>query len=254
MRALTKTFGILLLLGSSFTAFAADSTDTARRASTNPWTGTNMIIGFTGRTGNSQELNFSGKLRIKHKKNQWAKILKLEGEANTSDGKLSSGDAYTFGKLQRFFSDNSQRLYTSIEGKFDKFGPYEYQTALAAGYGRDIIKLESFVWDIELGPGIMQSRINSEPAKVENQPIIDLQSNIDWYITKTFIFEEDFSSDIGPKNTYTRSVTSFKNTIKGPLGWQISFKLEHNTKFPPGSSNTKHLDFTTELGLLYNFA
>ncbi len=219
-----------------------------------PWAGSNAQLGLIINTGNTDNTNLSGGVKLLYTKAPWTNLTQLDMQFSRSQG--STTKQRFFGMDQANYSFSRSRksfIFGNANYTQDKFSPYDYQGIIAVGYGRDLIKSDRFTLNVQAGPGIRFDDVHG-PGGYEQNVILSTASSINWNITKNCTLTEQLGYDMGKPYNYLKSVTAVTNKLTGNLAMQISYTMEYYSVIPFGSANTKKLDTTTNIALVYNFA
>ncbi len=222
-----------------------------------PWAGTQVSLGLVINTGNTNTTNVNAGAVINYAKGPWNNNAQATAQWGRDSGVLTKEKyflqnqlSYLFGKAQRNYG------FVNGTGTADEFSPYEYQAIVAAGYGREVFKTDKFNLKLQSGPGFrrnVQKKTTLGPSKVMNGAVLSSEAKLAWQVTKSGQFSEDLRYDYGSPYNYMRSVTAFTNKIIRNIAMQVSLTLDRYSKIPAGSLNTKKLDTTTSLALVYTF-
>ncbi len=220
---------------------------------TSHWAGSNAQLGLVLNTGNTESTNFSSGINLLYKRGSWANTAQLQLQLNRSQGLLTKERYYAADQAQYSFSKQRKNyVYGNVNFTDDQFSPYEFQVISSVGYGRDLIKTARFTLNVQAGPGLRFDDIRSQ-AKNQKNFIVYTASNITWQVTKSMKFTEQLQYTLGNPYNYLQSVSAITNKLIGNLALQVSYTLQYYSEIPLDSTNTKKLDTTTNLALVYNF-
>ena len=160
MRNLVKTllaFGLLLVTTS---AFAQD----AEEESSEGWEGSGEF-GFVNTTGNTDSTALNMSLGFVRTTETWRHRFAATA-LMTSENGIEDNERYTAEvQSDRSLSEVSW-LFGSFRWDADKFGSYDPQMSLTAGYGRQLMKSETHELKGEIGAGyrVLEERISGEES------------------------------------------------------------------------------------------
>ena len=115
------------------------------------WTGTGEL-GFVNTTGNTKTVALNGKLNFVLQRERWRHRFSGTALATSEDG-IKDNERYTMEiQSDRILSEKSW-LFGAFRWDADKFGSYDPQASLTAGYGRQLMKSEKHELKGEIGAG-----------------------------------------------------------------------------------------------------
>jgi len=217
------------------------------------WTGSNAQFGLVMDTGNSSDTNFSSALNLKFHAAPWLNIFQVSAQYSSAEGGVTKEKYFAMDQLNYSFS-KTRKSFVFMNSNFteDKFSPYNYQVIGSAGYGRDIVKTKNFLLNVQAGPGVRNNKVRVT-EETDTNLILTTASYLNWKIAKSVVLSEQLTYDVGPPYNYLKSVTALTNKIIGNLAIQVSYTVEYYSDIPLDSTNTKNLDTTTNITLVYNF-
>lgn len=191
---------------------------------------------------------------IQFAKKRWNNLFQGQYQYGKTDGITNRNYGHLYDQLQYSLNDHKKRdnyLFANSDVQFTKFGPYSYQSVYAAGYGRDWINRKHFTLSAQVGPGYRRNKTGD--GKIQDDFVATAQAVATLLLSKYGTLSETYRYDYAKSYTYTHSVTAFTNKIIGNLAVQLSYTIDHYSKIPPSSSNTKKTDTQTNISLVYNF-
>lgn len=218
-------------------AFAANGT----------WTG-NVEFGYVKTGGNTDTSNLNLKAKAETSWEKWRNAVNFEAASSTTDS-VTTAERY-------LLSDQASRQYTEHSYSFvflgyenDRFSGYDYRLSGIAGYGYRVYSEPDLTMDLEVGPGLRRSKLDT--GSTDNEFIGRGAFKLKWLISKTSTFSEDINSDVGDNSVVTRSVTALQSKINGSLSSKITYTVAHNSDVPDPS--IKKTDTELAVTLVYTF-
>jgi len=205
-------------------------------------------LGFVNTTGNTQTRNIAARGKVVNDRDKWRHTLIAEALNNSEEGNITAERYFASGKSDYKLSEKSYG-FGLLTYENDRFSGYDFRVTETLGYGRSVIKSDTLILDLEVGPGARQSKL-SDTGDMQYEGLLHLAGNFEWKLSDTSKFTEDLSSDIGEKAIVTRSVTALKTQIVGDLSSKISYTARYSTKVPP---DVKNLDTVAAVTLVYGF-
>lgn len=218
-----------------------------------PWRGSQIHFGLNISTGNTDSSEIDSKLKLKYTRFPWQNTFKFEtrdGRANGIQNKnryaLSNQFKYAFNQSKTQFG------FFNVDWIDDAFSPYEYQTVVAAGYGRNLFNTTTFFWQIEVGPGFRYDEVKGA-SKVQKHWIFTGKTTLEWKVSTYLHFKQVLRCDIGEPFDYIESKTALESKINAHWSMQLAYEIDHFSKIPAFSSNTKKTDTVTVASIVYLF-
>lgn len=244
---------IALLLSAS-TGYAHDCNKESNPQK-NPWDGTNVQLGYIFNTGNTRSLSFNLATNLDYTQEAWQNTFLGEFQYARQNG-IASRQYFHVNNQSQFDIHETERMrdyiFVNADGVASRFSPYDYQTSLAAGYGRTLVNNDWFLWKAQAGPGFRYSKLqNSNQA--DSDVIVMLQTDAQFKLGKWGTLEQQVRYDIASAYNYLLATTSLTNNITGHIAIKASFTLTNYSAIPANSSNTVKTDTVTNLSLVYNF-
>jgi putative salt-induced outer membrane protein len=245
-----QQLAVVTLAVTSFTASVASHAADEKKS---PWT-TRAELGYVVTSGNSETSTINAKIDATHEKDKWrhnihAEALGASTTDQTTNIDTTSAERYQLsGKSDYKFNETDYMFGTAVYDK-DRFSGFEYQSTIAAGYGRRVINDTDMTLDLEVGPGVRVIKIDNAPDS-DSEAILRLAAKYLWKLSDTSEFTEDLSVDAGSDLTVTKSVTALTANINSTLAMKISLTIKNNSEVPLGSKKT---DTQTAVTLVYSF-
>ncbi|WP_101759784.1 DUF481 domain-containing protein [Oceanicoccus sp. KOV_DT_Chl] len=213
------------------------------------WSG-DLEFGYFESTGNTEESSIKGKADINREKEQWRYNIFFESLSSDTDGDRTAEKYFLSNRLAYQFTEKNYAFaYASYED--DHFSGYDYQATVAAGYGRRIMNEETMHWDVEVGPGYRESKVDEDSTEEDtDEVILRMFSKYKWDFSENATFSQTVSVEAGDENTVSRSITSLSTRVVGALLLKLSYTVKYSEEVPV---DTKHADTETSVTLAYSF-
>ena len=212
------------------------------------WEGTGEF-GFVSTTGNTESEALNANLNFVLTRENWRH--RFSGTAlATSENGITDNERYT-AEVQSDRRLNSKSwLFGAFRWDADKFGSYDPQVSLTAGYGRQLMKSEKHELKGEIGAGYrkLEERISGESS---SEPIVRFILDDAWQIWATTIWTNRLLIESGSSNTFTQFNTGLAVSMTEKFALKLGFEARNNTKLPSGA--TEDTDTITSVNLVYNF-
>ncbi|WNC71131.1 DUF481 domain-containing protein [Thalassotalea psychrophila] len=192
----------------------------------------NWKMGFFGRK--SEEENDEGKDEYVTTDQKWG--TSLQSNYTLEEG----GKNYLFG-------------YGSYEA--DRFNGFDYQSSIAAGWGRRWYETEVAFFDAEMGPGFKVDEIaetDEHNNKTEKATIIRAAATYERRFFETMEFKQSFSAEMATssnENSKYQSVSSITTKLIESLALKFAFTVDHNSVVENDTEKTRT---ETSLTLVYS--
>lgn len=141
--------------------------------------------------------------------------------------------------------DGKNYIFGYVSYEDDRFNGFDYQTSVAAGWGRRWYETEEAYFDAEIGPGFRIDEIaetDEHNNKTKSAAIIRTAATYERSIWSTFEFKQTLSAEIAPKageNTKIKSVSSITTKLIESLALKFAFTVDHNTEVESDTANTR---------------
>ncbi|MBW3515110.1 DUF481 domain-containing protein [Shewanella sp. NKUCC05_KAH] len=210
-------------------------------------------LGATLTTGNTETSSFKGRLNLKHELGDWENQYLLEGLYKEDTGSVTA-KRYLAGAQGNYKMTDRSYLFANGNYEVDPFTGYDYTLSGAAGYGYRFYDTSKTFLDVEVGPGYIYQRLDTEQALIEGHDTNDSVVahgviNFETEITDTSKFQQRFVADYGDKLD-ARSETSLTANIIGALAMKFAIIVRYNSE---PLDNKKSTDTETNMTLLYSF-
>ncbi|MCL1088183.1 DUF481 domain-containing protein [Shewanella profunda] len=210
-------------------------------------------LGATLTTGNTDTSSYKGRLNLKHELGDWENQYLLEGLYKEDTGSVTA-KRYLAGAQGNYKMADRSYWFANANYEVDPFTGYDYTLSGATGYGHRLYDTSKTFLDVEVGPGYIYQRLDSEQAVLEGQDSNDSVVahgviNFETEITDTSKFQQRFVADYGDKLD-ARSETSLTASIIGSLAMKFAIIVRYNSE---PLDNKKSTDTETNMTLLYAF-
>ena len=245
MNKLTQMIVISSLLLFVANVFAQDAAEEERVLG---WTGTGEF-GFVSTTGNTESEALNAKLNFVRTKERWRHRFSATALSTSEDG-IKDNERYTLEiQSDRALSTKSW-LFGSFRWDADKFGSYDPQLSVTAGYGHQLMKSEKHELKGEIGAGYrkLEERITGFSS---SEAIVRFLLDDSWQIWSTTLWTNRLLVETGSSNTFTQFNTGLAVSMTTKFAVKLGFEARNNTTVPPGDSEST--DTITSVNLVYNF-
>lgn len=240
---------VIILLAGSFLLVAAGAfAQDEEAAEVDPWEGTGEL-GFVNTTGNTESVALNLKLNFVRTGKSWRH--RFTGTAlTTSEDGVKDNERYTAEMQSDRKINEKSWLFGAFRWDADKFGSYDPQMSLTAGYGRQLMKSDNHELKGEIGAGYRNLE-ERESGKSSGEAIARLLLDDNWQIFESTLWTNRLLVETGSSNTFTQFNTSLAVSMTEKFAIKLGFEARNNTKIPPGDS--EETDTITSANLVYNF-
>jgi len=244
MRNVVRILAAGALFLSATSVFAQDEEE----AVVDAWDGSGEF-GFVNTTGNTETVALNMKLNFVRTGKRWRH--RFTGTAmNTSEDGIQDNERYTVEvQSDRKLSDISW-LFGAFRLDADKFGSYDPQLSLTAGYGRYLMQSERHELKGEAGAGY-RKLTETVSGDSSSEAIARFLLDDWWQIFGSTKWTNRLLIETGSSNTFTQFNTALAVSMTERFAVKLGFEARNNTKIPPGDS--EHTDTITSANLVYNF-
>ena len=248
---MNKILFIALLMLSPLTVFSKDAAPGQAKVPTkavpeSKWSG-EAELGYLKTSGNTDTESLHTKGKVVNERVKWKHQAAIEIINKDENGTTTAKRTYVTGKSD-YKLDELSYLFVSLSYENDDFSGYDYQTTEAVGYGYHAIKQEDLKLDLEVGAGARQSKLSTGATTSEG--LVKGAAVLEWKFSKTSVFTQHLSSEVGEDNTISRSVTAVKVQVVGNLSAKLSHSIKHSSDVPVGTEKT---DTESIITLVYSF-
>ncbi len=230
----------------------------------NGWTGKGEF-GLVMASGNTENESINASLEFGYTVGKWTQSLAATLlRAEDADNEIAN--RYTLSADTKYAWTEISYGFLALRHDKDKFGGYDYQSSLAAGYGHKFLDNDIHKLSVELGAGVARFKENlSEqkneaniigfhntiPAGEETYPIIRGGLDYAWKLTDSTEFTENFLVESGSENTLLENKLGLSVAINKNLALKLGYEVKHNTEVSHDGIDKTDTLLTTNL--VYNF-
>ncbi|WP_371188889.1 YdiY family protein [Thalassotalea maritima] len=210
-------------------------------------------------------------------------IAKVRSDLNHEIGKLRSNWIFDmFARKSEVTDGNSgekdyettdQKWLTSLQSNYtieeggqnylfgfaayedDRFNAFDYQSSVAAGWGRRWYETDTAYLDAEVGPGLKIEKVaatDDQNGRTDSAAIIRMAATYEQRFFATMQFKQTLSAEIAPENgenSKLKSVSSITTKLIESLALKFAFSADHNTDVEGNVAKTRT---ETSLTLVYS--
>lgn len=206
-----------------------------------------VALGYVSTSGNTDTTTFNSEMLITYRVDRWTHNGKFQG-LGSQENSVTKAERYYLEDKSDFSLDELQYLYLKGSYTDDRFSGFEYQAAVSAGYGRYILKNETFNLQGFAGTGYRQNAFTN--AGSEGEIIFTLGEDFAWEISDNAALTQSFITDIGDELTVSRFEIGLVSNIIDRVATKIAFQARNTSKVPVGNKKT---DTLTSVSLVYSF-
>jgi len=215
-----------------------------------PWEGAGEF-GFVSTSGNTDSTAMNLKLNFIRTGERWRH--RFTGTAlMTSENGVEDNERYTMEvQSDRKLSEKSW-LFGAFRWDADKFGSYDPQLSLTAGYGRQLMKSEKHELKGEIGAGYrkLEERVSGNSS---SEFIGRFLLDDSWQVFTTTLWTNRLLVEAGSSNTFTQFNTGLAIAMNSKLAVKLGYEVRHNTDVPDDIADSENTDTITSVNLVYNF-
>jgi len=240
----------IILAGSLFLSVANAFAQDEEEERVEGWEGTGEL-GFVSTTGNTETVALNAKLNFVLTRERWRHRFSGTALATSEDG-ITDNERYTMEiQSDRKLSEKSW-LFGAFRWDADKFGSYDPQMSLTAGYGRQLMKSEKHELRGEIGAGYkkLEERVSGDS---NSEAIARFLLDDSWQVFKTTLWTNRLLVEAGSSNTFTQFNTGLAVSMTDKFAVKLGFEVRHNTDVPQDIDDSENTDTITSVNLVYNF-
>lgn len=220
----------------------------AMSAQADGWSGAGEF-GLVVSSGNADTSTVNAKLGLKKEDEAWlyeGTILALRAE----NGDDVVAERWEVAAKAGYKINDISYIYGSYRHEDDNFAPFERQTTMAMGYGRQMIKSEATQLSFEAGPGYKW--VDPESSEFDSQGELVLRGNADFkhaFNASTSLYNT-LLVESGSDNTFLQNDIGVQVKMSERLALKTGLLVRHNTDVV---APTKKTDTLTTINLAYGF-
>ena len=215
-----------------------------------PWEGTGEL-GFVSTSGNTDSTALNVKLNFIRTGERWRH--RFTGTAlMTSENGDKDNERYTMEVQSDRTLTETSWLFGAFRWDADKFGSYDPQMSLTAGYGHQLMKSEKHSLRGEIGAGYRHSEAR-ETGETNSDFIGRFLLDDSWQIFASTLWTNRLLVEAGSSNTFTHFNSGLAISMNAKFAVKLGFEVRHNTDVPEGIEDSENTDTITSVNLVYNF-
>jgi putative salt-induced outer membrane protein len=245
MRGLVKIVMAGCLLLATANVFAQDE---AVEEETKKWEGLGEF-GFVNTTGNTESTALNMKLNFTYNAERWRHRFLATALMTSEDG-IQDNERYTAEIQSDRHLNEKSWIFGVLRWDADKFGSYDPQVSLTAGYGRQLMKSEKHEMKGEIGAGYkkLEERVSDIST---SEAIVRILLEDSWQVFKTTRWDNRLLVETGSSNTFTQFDTGLAVSMTEAFAVKLGWQMRNNSKIPPDDEH--NTDTVTSINLVYNF-
>ncbi len=222
--------------------------------------GGDVELGLVLSSGNTQSSAIRTNAELMHEltdfRNKYL-IQTLIQRNSQFDESTGEQTRYTSAQRVNLVGQSNYKFYQSEHSIFgraaylnDRFGAFEEQGSLAAGYAMRAYQSGDDYLDLETGPGIAYQQTSDK--QTSSGMIWWVAANLDYHLTASNSFRQalEWSVSLDGKNSSWQSRSSLTSQVNGRLSMRLNFTVKYDSN--PGQFRQK-TDTETSATLVYSF-
>ena len=192
--------------------------------------------------------NLAANLLFQRQVGIWGQELRAEAvSANDDSSSGNNVERYMLSGKVLHRSNENVYQYAKLQGDKDLASAFDYQLALTAGVGFDLIRQDKQNLTTELGAGYRYSKERYAPFNDHNELIGTAGLYYEYKFNDRVKFNQDASYEYGDKTQIWRSRSSVSASLTESISGLASYQLK-DTKADSGNSR----DSLVSVGLKYS--
>lgn len=221
---------------------------TSLAAQAQGWSGTGEL-GVVVSSGNSKTSTINAKLGLKFEDDAWLHegsilALRAKGEDETT------AERWEVAAKSGYKINDISYLYGSYRHEDDNFSPFERQTTVAVGYGRQVIKTDVTQLSFEAGPGYKWADPVTSLTSSEGELVLRGTADFKHAFNANTSFYNLLLVESGSDNTFLQDDIGLQVKMFEQFAVKGGVQVRHNTDVP---FNRKKTDTLTTVNLVYAF-
>ena len=206
-----------------------------------------ISLGYVATSGNTETTTFNLEVLYTKRTENWTHNLKLQG-LGSQENNVTRAERYYFENKSDYALDADQYLFGKGTYTDDRFSGFEYQASVSTGYGRYLLRRDTFNVQGFVGAGYRENSIIDGPN--DGEGILTLGQSADWRISDNSRLTQSYTSEIGEELTVSRFEIGLESNIIDRLATKIAFQARNTSRAPEGNEKT---DTQTSVSLVYTF-
>jgi putative salt-induced outer membrane protein YdiY len=216
-------------------------------------------LGMLFKTGDTKSTDVKAGFDLGHELDAWKSTLQFDmlvkqTEDEDTDKLETSDQKWTIvGQTNYTLDDKSPNyIYGNASYEDSRFGGFENQSSISAGWGRRWFEDENATLDADIGPGFKRDVLRPD-GESKNAFIIQAQALYKRKINEHVEFKQSLVAKYSPKsgeNSTYKAETSITTKLIETLQLKFSFVVDYNTEVEDDKENT---NTETAMTLVYSF-
>lgn len=255
---MTRKTLLAVLCCTPFLSFAED----AKEEEKSPFK-TSAGLGALFKTGDTKSADLKASFDVEYEQDQWRSVLdfdllikKTEEEDETGDTSLETSDhKWTIDSRTNYTIEPNGKNYVfgNISYEDNRFGSFETQSSISAGWGRRWYETKVAKLDAEIGPGYKRDVPHNEDEETQSSLIIQASAYYSRQINEHVEFKQSLIAKYAPssdENSTYKAETSVTTKLIETMQLKFSFLVDYNTDVEVGKENT---NTETAITVVYSF-
>jgi len=226
-------------------------------------------LGALFKSGDTKSTDIKAGFDADYEKDLWRSALRFDLLARKTEIEDENGEEHSETTdqqwklvLQTNYTINTERsnyVYGNVSYDDNRFGGFESQSSVSAGWGRRWFESKTGSFDADIGPGYKSDVARSEDANgnelTERQGAFIIQAqalyirNLNEHVEFRQLFVAKYATQSDENSNY-QAESSLTTKLISTLQLKFSFKIDHNTEVEDGKENT---NTQTGITLVYSF-
>ena len=202
-------------------------------------------LGFISTTGNTETQTLNTKAAASTNRNKWRHKFDTS-VLRSSDADNITAQQFKLSGQSDYKLEKNRYVFVALNYEDDKFSGYDYRVTEFIGYGRRVSDDKGIILDLEIGPGLRQSKLDNGDS--ENESLLRVAAKLDWEVSKSSEFTQALTVEASEDATITRSVTSLSSRINGSMSMKMAFTFTNTSEVP---ANVDETDTETSVTLVF---
>ena len=213
-------------------------------------------LGLLTSSGNTKTASVKAAFDAEHEMKAWSnqyrfESLYRESGTNNTGRDVSAQRIYANAQFDYKLGNPNQRLFIFGEYDNNRFGAYDYQAAIAAGWAQKAINSENHELRYSVGPGYgLAVRHDGAFDEEKHGFIIRASMEYKYKLSTGAKLRQFISAEANDYATRSRSETSLSTNVMESLAMKLSFIMNYNSG---AKDANKSLDTETSIALVYQF-